>query len=75
MNVIALDEYKYDSQTSACASCGLKLSDDTTSRYAQAGMEVPFGICGENLSSNVKNPRSLAEMSSVPTAGWTPACN
>jgi len=37
-------------ERSACAAAALKVSVETTSKYAQAGMEVPDGICSGNWS-------------------------
>lgn len=42
-------KFKDNSQRSACAASELKVSDVATSKYAQAGIEVPDGICSINL--------------------------
>jgi hypothetical protein len=49
MNGTDPTKFKQDSPRSACAASALKLSSVETSKYAQAGIDVPAGIGSGNL--------------------------
>jgi len=52
---VGMEAVPEDSGTarSACAAATLNVSDTEMSKYAQAGIEVPAGICSGNTETNV----------------------